>query len=59
MKKKPDADVVESLRALLKVFIEGRNYETQNPYTRPEVKAALKAYGKATGQNCDYLDVKI
>lgn len=51
--------LLESLKALVKVFVEGRNYETQNPYTRPEVKAALKQIGKATGQeNKDYLDVK-
>lgn len=32
-----------ALRALIAVFTEGRNYETQNPYTRPEIKAALEA----------------
>lgn len=56
--EKIENEVLDSLKALVKVFVEGRNYETQNPYTRPEIKAALKAIGKATGQNCDYLDVK-
>jgi len=52
-------ELLESLKSLTKLFIEGKNYEAQNPYTRPEVKAALKAIGRATGQNVDWYDVKI
>lgn len=45
------------LRDLLLVFLEGRNYNTQNPYTRPEIKEALQALKEATGFSGDWTDV--
>jgi len=38
-----------ALARLLLVFLDGRNYNSQNPYTRPEVKEALAALGLADG----------
>lgn len=51
--------LLNALVALLQVFREGRNYETQNPYTRLEVINALKAVKKATGQTCGWLDITL
>jgi hypothetical protein len=34
-----------ALANLVLVFLEGRNYNSMNPYLRPEVKQALKALG--------------
>ena len=43
-------ELLEALAGLIDLITSGRHYKTQNPYTRPEVKAALIAYGKMTGQ---------
>lgn len=45
------------LDALLMVFVEGRNYETINPYARPEVLKAVKYLAKRGGLT-DWLDYK-
>lgn len=52
-------ELVLVLADLTRVFTEGRNYTQQNPYARPEVKAALESIGRATGQNGSYLDVQL
>lgn len=51
------APLLKPLVNLLKVFTEGRNYETQNPYTRPEVKAALQRIKEVAELDCDWMDV--
>jgi len=51
--EKLDAALVK----LLLVFMQGRNYDTQNPYTRPEVKEALKTLKDVRGLDCDWADV--
>lgn len=33
----------QALAQLMLVFIDGRNYQTQNPYMRPEIDAGFKA----------------
>lgn len=39
-------DCDDALRAMLDLILSGRHYQTQNPYTRPEVKQALRAPGE-------------
>jgi ribosomal protein S27E len=41
---------------LVRLFLDGRNYNTQNPYTRPEIKEALQALKEATGFSGDWRD---
>ena len=35
-----------ALEDMLDLITSGRHYETQNPYTRPEVKQAYRALGR-------------
>lgn len=49
--------VHSELCALAKMFILGDNYETKNPYARPEVKGLLRALADDTGVP-DLLDTK-
>ena len=39
-------DLEAALEALLDLITSGRHYQTQNPYTRPEVEQAYKALGR-------------
>jgi len=41
-------ELLDALKGLVRVFTEGKNYEQRNPYSRPEVKAALRAIQKAS-----------
>lgn len=50
--------LLAALDNLVDLFRAGKNYETQNPYTRPEVKAALEAIKEATGFKGDWMDAK-
>lgn len=41
----PDKRIRELEKALFdltRIFLDGKNYDTRNPYTRPEVKAAIR-----------------
>ena len=40
------SELQAALEAMLDLITSGRHYETQNPYTRPEVEAAYKALGR-------------
>ena len=41
-----------ALRGLVNIMLDGSHYETRNPYTRPEVKAALAALaGREEGKH--------
>jgi hypothetical protein len=44
-------ELLAACQTLLEVFESGQNYETRNPYTRPEVKAAINAIAKAKGES--------
>lgn len=39
-------DLGQALEAMLDLITSGRHYETQNPYTRPEVEQAYRALGR-------------
>ena len=54
-----ETELVQALGCLTRVFTEGRNYDQCNPYSRPEIKKALRTIAKATGQNCHIYDVKL
>ena len=41
--------LISVVKKLCLVFIEGRCYQTQNPYTRPEVKEAMKLLARLEG----------
>ena len=41
-----ERELKEALEALLELITSGKHYETQNPYTRPEVEQAYKALGR-------------
>ena len=43
-------DLLAALRDLAEFCTSGRRYETQNPYTVAEIKAALDAISAATGE---------
>jgi hypothetical protein len=43
-------ELLSACQTLLELFESGQNYETRNPYTRPEVKAAINAIAKAKGE---------
>jgi len=45
-------DLLAALEAVVESFVTGEHYETQNPYTRPYIKAALSAIAKAKGGVC-------
>lgn len=54
--KKPDykqqaKELLAALENLVQTFVDGSHYNTQNPYTRPQVKAALAAIAKAKGED--------
>ena len=36
----------EALETMLELITSGRHYQTQNPYTRPEVEQAYRALGR-------------
>jgi len=40
-------DLLAALEGLVQTFVDGSHYETQNPYTRPQIKTALAAIAKA------------
>lgn len=52
-----------ALAKILLIFTEGRNYKTQNPYSRPEVKEGLKLLKKFQGgkelDKFSYMDVDL
>lgn len=54
--KASNDELLKNLIALIRVFTEGRNYNTQNPYTRPEIESALKAIKHTTGYEGDWMD---
>lgn len=35
-------ELEKALFALTEIFLAGKNYDTRNPYTRPEVKEAIR-----------------
>ena len=39
-------ELQDALEAMLRLITSGKHYETQNPYTRPEVEQAYKALGR-------------
>ena len=46
---KPAAEVEllrDALEAMLDLITSGRHYQTQNPYTRPEVEQTYQALGR-------------
>lgn len=45
-----NAALLAALENLVKTFEDGSHYQTQNPYTRPQVKAALAAIAAAKGK---------
>lgn len=55
MTPKQSHELYGALHALVQVFTDGRNYDTCNPYSRPEVKRALHAMQAVNGAR-DYLD---
>jgi hypothetical protein len=44
-------ELLEVCKAFLQIFEDGTHYDTRNPYTRPEVKAAIAAIAKAEGRD--------
>jgi hypothetical protein len=44
-------DLLSACEGFLALFKSGKNSEPRNPYTRPEVKAAIVAIAKAKGQS--------
>lgn len=51
-------ELTYALAKLAAVFLEGKNYDTQNPYLRTEVKDALKVLARHYGYK-SYLDVDL
>lgn len=48
----------EIIKSLVRVFVEGRNYETRNPYTRYEIRTALRYLAQKQGIE-SYYDVNL
>lgn len=44
--REANAVLRDALEAMLSLITSGKHYETQNPYTRPEVEQAFKALGR-------------
>lgn len=51
------AELDAAIVLLLNSFMTGQHYNTQNPYTRPEVKGALLALKETRGFAGDWMDV--
>lgn len=43
------AELANALEEMTRTFLDGSHYDTQNPYTRPTVKAALQVLAKHKG----------
>ena len=41
-----EEELEAAVEALLDLITSGRHYQTQNPYTRPEIEQAFKALGR-------------
>lgn len=49
----PEASNLERvLHDLVRLILDGRQYEPRNPYTRPEVEAALKVLSRVRNVEC-------
>lgn len=44
-------ELEKALGDLTKIFLEGANYDTRNPYTRPEVKEAIRLLDSEAHKN--------
>jgi len=51
--KEGQRSLIIALRNLTEFCTSGRRYQTQNPYTVPEIKAALQALAEARGLPAD------
>jgi len=53
-------EVKKVIEDLVRIFVDGSHYETKNPYTRPEVKQAMKFLRENFyPEVISWLDVKI